>query len=188
MVMFRGRPSEKPKATKLINVATTNDNFNSDENWKKIVGSVRPLHSQDIRSPPPQIPRAAKAFSRASTSSDDDFFGESPALGTSSPTLSTSSWGTSSYGSCNSLQELTGSGRMKPSESTNSLSRMSDNMSRYASTLNLHDLDVDEEVDDDVDNDNDNDNILEICEADDMIDSKADEFIARFYDQMKSQE
>lgn len=178
MVMLRGRPTEKPKSTKLINAAKTNDNFNSDENWKKLVGSIRPLHSQDIRSPPPHIPRAAKAFSAASTSSDDDYFGASPAL-------STTSWGTS-YGSSNSLQELAESGRMKQSESTNSLSGLSiDNLSRYASALNLNDLDVDEEVDEDVENESDN--VLENCEADDMIDSKADEFIARFYDQMKGQ-
>lgn len=179
MVMLSGRPNEKPKASKPINVGKTNDNLNSDENWTKLVGSMRPLHSQDIQSPPPQIPRASKAFSVGSTSSDDEFFGASPAM-------STTSWGTTSYGSSNSLQELDGSGRMKQSESTNSLSRMSDNMSRIASALNLHDLDVDEKVDDDVEDESDN--VLEYCEADDMIDSKADEFIAKFYDQMKSQQ
>ena len=61
-------------------------------------------------------------------------------------------------------------------------------MSRYASALNLHDLDMEEEVDADIDDEEQNDNVLEnYCEADDMIDSKADEFIAKFYDQMKSQ-
>ena len=180
MVMLRGRPVQKSKPKNLINVAKFNENFNSDEDWKMIVGSIRPLHSQDIRSPPPQIPRAAKAFSAASPSSDDDYFASSPAL-------STTSWGTTSYGSSTSLQELAGSGSwMKQSDSTNSLSsKMSDTMSRYASALNLHDLDADEEVDDDVDDDSDN--ALENCEADDMIDSKADEFIARFYGQMKNQ-
>ncbi|WOG83836.1 hypothetical protein DCAR_0103014 [Daucus carota subsp. sativus] len=93
------------------------------------------------------------------------------------------------YGSTNNLQELTGLGRMRQSESTNSLSsKMSDTMSRYASALNLHDLDMEEEVDADVDDEEQNDSVLEkYCEADDMIDSKADEFIAKFYDQMKSQ-
>ncbi|KAL8101037.1 uncharacterized protein LOC141686605 [Apium graveolens] len=181
MGMLGGRPSEKPKATKQITAATTNDNLNSDENWKMVVGSMRPLHSQDLRSPPPQIPRPAKTFSIESTSSDDDYFGASPAL-------STTSWGTTSYGSSSSLQELAESGRMRQSESTNSLSKMSmENMSRYASALNLGDLDADEEADEDVEDDSNN-LLLEICEADDMIDSKADEFIARFYDQMKGQQ
>ena len=179
MVMLRSRLGEKSKAKIPINVSKHHDNSNnSDENWKKLVGSMRPLHSQDNRSPQPM-----KAFSRPSTSSDDDFFG-------SSSSFSTSSWGTpSNYGSTNNLQELTGLGRMRQSESTNSLSsKMSDTMSRYASALNLHDLDMEEEVDADVDDEEQNDSVLEkYCEADDMIDSKADEFIAKFYDQMKSQ-
>lgn len=183
MVLLRNRPNEKPKVTNIFNVPKCNDNSKSDGKWKKIVGSMRPFHMQDSLSTPPQSPVPDKAFCVASTSttserSEDEFFASSPAL-------STTSWGTTSYASTNSLQDLAGSGTIKHSASTNSLRKMSDNMSRYASALNLHDLDIDEEVEEDVGDDNDN--VLENCDADNMIDAKADEFIARFYEQMRSQ-
>lgn len=183
MVLFRNRPNEKPKAANIFNVPKCNDKSKSDEKWKKFVASMRPLHMQDSLSTPPQSPVPDKAFCVASTSStsersEDEFFA-------SSPSLSTTSWGTTSYASTTSLQDLTGSGLIKQSPSTNSLRKMSGNMSRYASALNLHDLGMDEKIEEDVEDDDDN--VLENCEADNMIDAKADEFIAKFYEQMRSQ-
>ena len=187
MVLLRNRPKEKPKPTNIFNVPAKckdNSNSKSDGKWKKFVGSIRPLHMQDSLSTPPQSPVPDKAaFWVASTSttisSEDEFFASSPAL-------STTSWGTTSYASTTSLQDLAGSGTMKQSPSTNSLRKMSDNMGRYASALNLHDLDIDE-VEDEVEVEDDDDNVLENREADNMIDAKADDFIARFYEQMRSQ-
>lgn len=185
MVLLRNRPNEKPKAMmNIFNVPKCNDNSKSDEKWKKFVGSIRPLHMQDIISTPPQSPVPDKAFcvpltSTMSERSEDEFFASSPAL-------STTSWGTPSYASTNNLQDLAGSGIIKKSTSTNSLRKMSDNMSRYASALNLHDLDIDEDIEED--GEDDDDNVLENCEADNMIDAKADDFIAKFYEQMRSQQ
>ncbi|KAK1356890.1 hypothetical protein POM88_050146 [Heracleum sosnowskyi] len=184
MVLLRNRPNEKPKAANIFNVPKCNDISESDgKYWKKVVGSMRPLHMQDSLSTPPQSPVPDKAFCVASTSStsersEDDIF-------SSSPSLSTTSWGTTTSASTTSLQDLAGSGTLiKKSESTHSLRKMSDNMSRYASALNLHDLGMDEDIEED--DEDDGDNVLENCEADNMIDSKADEFIARFYEQMRS--
>lgn len=185
MVLFRNRPNEKPKAVDIFNVPKCNEKSKSDGKWKKVVVSMRPLHMQDSLSTPPQSPVPDKAFCVASTStsttserSEDEFFA-------SSPSLSATSWGTSSYASTTSLQDLAGSGTLKQSESTNSLRKMSDNMNRYASALNLYDLGMDEKIEEDVEDDDDN--VLENFEADNMIDAKADEFIARFYEQLRSQ-
>lgn len=184
MVLLRNRPNEKPKAVNIFNIPKCNDKSKSDEKWKRVVGSLRPLHMQDNLSTPPQSPVPDKAFCVASMSStsersEDELFASSPAL-------STTSWGTMSYASTTSLQDLPGSGTIRQSESTHSLRKMSDNMSRYASALNLHDIGMDQEIEEDVEEDDD-DNVLENCDADNMIDAKADEFIARFYQQMRTQ-
>ncbi|KAL1827335.1 hypothetical protein ACET3Z_005747 [Daucus carota] len=179
MVLLRNRPNKKPKVTK---VSKCNDNSRLDGKWKRLVGSMRPLHMQDKRSTPPQSPGPKKALFSVSTvseRSEDEFFA-------SSPSLSTTSWSTSSYASTSSLQDQAGIGTIKQSASSNSLRKMSDNMSRYASSLNLHDFDMDEEIEEDIEDDDDN--VLEKCEADNMIDTKADEFIAKFYQQMRSQQ
>ncbi|CAK9185803.1 unnamed protein product [Ilex paraguariensis] len=55
-------------------------------------------------------------------------------------------------------------------------------MSQYASANNLQELDKDEESGDD-----DPDEVFDAIRGDEMIDSKADEFIAQFYQQMKLQ-
>lgn len=183
MVLLRNRPHEKPKVANIFNVPKCDNKSKSDGKWKKAVGSMRPLHMQDNLSTPPQSPAPDKAFCVAWTSttserSEVDFFA-------SSPSLSTTSWGTTSYASTTSLQDLAGSGTIKQSPSTNSLRKMSDNMSLYASALNLHDLGRDEDIEEVVEDDDDN--VLENCEADNMIDAKADEFIARFYEQMRNQ-
>ncbi|XP_022949039.1 GATA zinc finger domain-containing protein 8-like [Cucurbita moschata] len=62
-----------------------------------------------------------------------------------------------------------------------------DGMSRYASAINLQELDQNNDDDDD-NNDNDNQAEPKIDEdenADDMIDAKAEMFIAQFYEQMR---
>ncbi|CAI9105499.1 OLC1v1004430C1 [Oldenlandia corymbosa var. corymbosa] len=123
--------------------ANTNDSNNSDGNWKKIVGSMRPLHLQNdvvVESPPPSLPP-------------------------SSPTLS--------------LSDHHGIRSFSPSPSHSS---STGSMSQYASASNLQALD---DGDEDDDQDVDPDVVFDAICGDELIDSKAEEFIAQFYQQMK---
>ncbi|XP_010259379.1 PREDICTED: uncharacterized protein LOC104598838 [Nelumbo nucifera] len=65
---------------------------------------------------------------------------------------------------------------LPPKSTTLTPSSSTDSMSRYASAQNLQELDRSEQ-----DEDGDDDN------GDEMIDAKAEEFIARFYEQMRLQ-
>ncbi|KAK1356891.1 hypothetical protein POM88_050147 [Heracleum sosnowskyi] len=86
--------------------------------------------------------------------------------------------------STGNIPEMTTKG-MSYSKSTSNLQDLKLGMRRYASALNLLDLDINEQVD--VEEDGDHDKALENCDGDVMIDDKADQFIAQFYQQMKSQ-
>lgn len=68
--------------------------------------------------------------------------------------------------------------------SSTDLQKLDKRSSRYASAKDLLELDLKGESDDDDDSDEemDNNNV-----GDEMIDTKADEFIAKFYNQMKLQ-
>ncbi|MCD7453850.1 hypothetical protein HAX54_022346 [Datura stramonium] len=113
------------------------------ENWKKLVGCMRPLHLQDNQSPPSPHPLPPPS---PSVESCEHF--SSPY----SPSLSTSSAGTmSQYASANNLQELFG------------------------------------ENDDDDEEEEDPDQVFDAIGADEMIDVKAENFIAQFYEQMRRQ-
>lgn len=125
--ILRKKPDEKEEARKKMKTAE------SDGNWKKIVGSMRPLHVQDT----PQSPMCQM-------SPMSDYF-PSPA----SPAAS-SSCGT---------------------------------MSQYASALNLRDLDNC----DDENEEGDPDEVFDAITGDEMIDAKAEEFIAQFYKQIQIQ-
>lgn len=214
MGMLQNRPNEKQKSPKIKKVSKNN----SDEKWKKIVGSMRPLHLQDNLSPKPQRPSVTIP---AVEGLEDDCFTASPASSIASPAYTMSQ-----YASANNLQELGGVGTMRQSASvgnlqelagvggtikysmrqsasvgnlqelygkasgsasTSHLRRLSGTMSAYASALNLHDLDEDEESNEEQ-VDEDNDKVFDNYDSDVMIDTKADEFIAQFYQQMKSQE
>ena len=120
--ILRKKPDEKEAAKKKT--------AEPDANWKKIVGSMRPLHVQTPQSPMYQM-----------SPMSDDF--PSPA----SPAAS-SSCGT---------------------------------MSQYASALNLRDLDNCD------DEEGDPDEVFDAITGDDMIDAKAEEFIAQFYKQIQIQ-
>ncbi|XP_060180877.1 uncharacterized protein LOC132610575 [Lycium barbarum] len=113
------------------------------ENWKKLVGSMRPLHLQDNQSPPsPHPPPPVKSLSLPVECCE--IF--------SSPSPSTSSAGTiSQYASANNLQELYG-----------------------------------EKSDDE--EEEDPDHVFDTIGADEMIDAKAENFIAQFYEQMRRQQ
>ncbi|KAL8089326.1 hypothetical protein AgCh_038946 [Apium graveolens] len=87
--------------------------------------------------------------------------------------------------STGNIPELMTKGGMSYSKSNSNLQDFNKfGMRRYASALNLLDLDINEEVDEEEDGD---DKALENCAGDVMIDDKADQFIAQFYQQMKSQ-
>lgn len=170
MVMIQNPRNEKTKPVKVAH------NY-SDDKWKKLVGSMRPLHLQDSQSPPPQNPAVAQAIKipTGKRSEIDELFPISPS--------STSSWGTmSQFASTNNLQEVAGTGTMSQSSSASNLQELAggaSTMSQYGSATNLRDLDVEEE--------DESDKVLENCEADVMIDAKAEEFIAQFYEQMRRQ-
>jgi hypothetical protein len=70
-----------------------------------------------------------------------------------------------------------------PSPTASSSSSSDDSMSRYASAVNLPELDKSNNDDDDDDDDEDDASYG----GDEMIDVKAEEFIAHFYEQMKLQ-
>ncbi|KAM3326431.1 hypothetical protein P3S67_001557 [Capsicum chacoense] len=114
------------------------------ENWKKLVGSMRPLHLQDNQSPPNPRPPVK------SPSMPAEFFEQFSSPYSVSP--SSSSAGTmSQYASANNLQELCGERN-------------------------------DEEEEEDPDQ------AFDAYGADDMIDAKAENFIAQFYEQMRLQQ
>ncbi|CAN4093006.1 unnamed protein product [Withania somnifera] len=115
------------------------------ENWKKLVGSMRPLHLQD-KSPPSSHPPPPVRSPSLPAECFEIF--SSPY----SPSSSTSSAGTmSKYASANNLQELCG--------------ERNDN-----------------------NEEEDPDRAFDAIGADDMIDAKAENFIAQFYEQMRRQQ
>ncbi|KAK3020576.1 hypothetical protein RJ639_046926 [Escallonia herrerae] len=130
LFILRQKPGEKSKRVQL-EVA-------SSGNWKKMLGSMRPLHLQDNPSPPPpSVVVSIEQFEDV--------------LPPASPAPSTSSAGT---------------------------------MSQYASANNLQELDKHEESDDE---DDETDKEFDDKAGDEMIDAKAEEFIAHFYEQMRLQ-
>ncbi|KAG7025579.1 hypothetical protein SDJN02_12076, partial [Cucurbita argyrosperma subsp. argyrosperma] len=139
LFMLRRR-SNKSKAT----VDTGSDK----SVWRRLVGSMRPLHVQGNESPPMSLPPLK---------------------------------------SKKNLEELPTTWSLSPSSPSSSLSftrtsrSSSFGTSKYASAINLQELDGR--------NDDDNDkNVIEDNNGgDEMIDAKAEEFIAQFYEQMRLQ-
>ncbi|XP_055811883.1 uncharacterized protein LOC129881799 [Solanum dulcamara] len=120
------------------------------ENWKKLVGSMRPLHLQDNQSPPsPHDPLPPPVKSTSLPVEFSEHF-SSPY----SPSPSTSSVGT---------------------------------MSQYASANNLQELYGENNINDDNEEEEDPDQVFDAIGGDDMIDAKAENFIAQFYEQMRLQ-
>lgn len=126
LFMIRSR-SEKSKSVDVVSRGL----------WKRLVGSMRPLHLQSNTLPPPAIRNELKMTPPTSERYEDVQFGPHSPVG---PMSSASS---------------------------------EDSMSRYASAVNLQELDPTNGEDEN--------------SGDDMIDAKAEEFIAHFYEQMKLQ-
>lgn len=137
--------------------------------WKKIVGSIRPFHLQDNQSPQPSAHSIA-ASPTVEQRPDDDV--STPLPPSPHAIINRSSANSddrmSQYGSTTNLQELD-----KGSES------------RYASAVNLQAVAKQGETDDN--DDGGDDGISNNNVGDEMIDSKAEEFIAKFYQQMRVQ-
>lgn len=125
LVMLRKRTDEKEAKKEKSNRG----------DWKKIVGSMRPLHVQET----PESPM----YAMSPASETCSYMSASPAPSTSS---------------CGS-------------------------MSQYASALNLRDL----YNSDDEEEERDPDEVFDAITGDEMIDSKAEEFIAQFYKQIQHQ-
>lgn len=129
LVALRSDNKKKSSLRKATSVVDMND-----ANWKKIVGSMRPLHLQDDKSPAPSPGRSGTW--------DNLVYNHShPPSSPSSSSVST--------------------------------------LSQYASASNLQALD------DVGDEDEDADVAFDAIRGDEMIDYKAEEFIAQFYHQMQ---
>lgn len=115
--------------------------------WRRLLGSMRPLHIQGNESSPTAI---EADMTLTLSKSKEDFEESSMPLSSSSPSPSLSS---SSFSHASRSSSF--------------------GTSQYASANNLQELD---------ENSDDNDN-----GGDEMIDAKAEEFIAQFYEQMRRQ-
>lgn len=164
MFVLRHRTKGKQKAAQVAVSSTKGD-------WKKLVGSMRPLHLQDNNSQAaydycattssPSALSCSGTMSQYASASDLQAM-DVPAAGAPSITDSMSQ-----YASANDLQAL-------------EASTSSGTMSQYASANNLQELDDEEEEEDP-------DQVFDAIGADDMIDAKAEEFILQFYQQMRRQ-
>ncbi|XP_011659385.1 uncharacterized protein LOC105436176 [Cucumis sativus] len=144
LFMIRRRHSKKPKASV---------DMGADKGlWRRLLGSIRPLHIHGNEPPP----TAARDMSLPPSKPKEDFeealmplpsHSTSPSSSSLSRTSRSSSFGTSQYASASSLQEF----------------------------------------DDNTDGDDDENEIHEDNGGDEMIDAKAEEFIAQFYEQMRRQ-
>lgn len=151
MFVLRHRTKGKQKAAQVIT---------QQGDWKKLVGSMRPLHLQDNNNNNNTLYCATSPSAASQYSSADDL--KSP------DQLDTMS----QYASANDLKSL---------DALASASASSETMSQYASANNLQDLDEQEEEEDDPDK------VFDAIGADDMIDAKAELFILQFYQQMRRQ-
>lgn len=184
LFMLRGRSKKKS----LIPVDDKSTSI-----WRKIVGSIRPLHLQSNQSPPLFSQSNSQKFDQPvillPSSPPQSIGGGSvltdfPAEEPFSP--SPMSPANSCYASAIGLNELVQSDENSHyAASAIGLNELvqSDEDIRYASAIGLNKL-----VQSDEENDK-NDLIIEECNenGDDKIDDKADEFIAQFYQQMRLQ-
>ncbi|OIT02449.1 PREDICTED: uncharacterized protein LOC109227164 [Nicotiana attenuata] len=166
MFVLRHGTKGKQKAAQVAVSSTKGD-------WKKLVGSMRPLHLQDNNSRTPSqtaydycATASPSALSCSGTMSQYASANDLQALDVpaAAPSITDSM---SQYASANDLQAL-------------EASTSSGTMSQYASANNLQELDDEEEEEDP-------DQVFDAIGADDMIDAKAEEFILQFYQQMRRQ-
>lgn len=135
--MYMMRKGPKEKAVKNYSIPDQDSNAN----WKKLVGSMRPLHMQEgVPSPPSSVGSDCTPTRRGMY--DETIVLESPATPASSAS-----------------------------------------MSQYASAVSLRDL-VDSSDDEE---EEDPDEVFDAVCGDEMIDVKAEEFIAKFYQQIRIQ-
>ncbi|XP_021904441.1 uncharacterized protein LOC110819515 [Carica papaya] len=127
--------------------------------WKRLVGSIRPLHLQSNQSPPAPL----------TMTSDLPLPLPSPSSAVHEQVV---------------VEEVFTPPPCSPTTSSSS----HDDMSRYQSALNLQELDRhhDDSCEED-DEDYDDEEVYDDNGGDEMIDAKAEEFIAKFYAQIKIQ-
>ncbi|RDX81868.1 hypothetical protein CR513_37404, partial [Mucuna pruriens] len=186
LLMMRGRRSRKSK------VFVMDDKSKSI--WRKIVGSIRPLHLQSDHSPSPHhnnndnniipiIPQSKPMItappSENSTDHSDEGF-ESASEFTCSPP-------SSRYASAVGLSEMMLEEENKNVKEEEAVKENSDdkdknNDDENDEKKNVKEEDVVKDKNDDKNKDNDNDG-----DWDEMIDAKAEEFIAQFYRQIRLQ-
>ncbi|KAL9669813.1 hypothetical protein QQ045_007362 [Rhodiola kirilowii] len=142
--------------------------------WRKLLGATRPLHLEDKKSSSPSAPHPAATKAATIVPEDDQPPQPAPlALINVEPAFIT----------VEEEKTIVPLPRDNPQGSPSSASTSSGcEESRYASALNLRELDICDEEDDEE----------EDCQFDDsagdsMIDVKAEMFIAQFYEQMRLQ-
>ncbi|KAJ6674982.1 COTTON FIBER PROTEIN [Salix viminalis] len=126
--------------------------------WKKLLSSMRPLHINSSQSTPRSIGREKVPMA---TLTSKDVYEPSEA-----------------FEDVEQLEVLTPPWSPAPKSTAGSSSGQT---SQYASAQNL------QELDDQRDEDDEDDSYYDDKYGDEMIDMKAEEFIAKFYDQMKFQ-
>jgi len=176
LFMMRGR-NQKSKVLPVYD--------ESNSVFRKLLGSMRPLHLQSNQSPrhPQSNDQSFKITLSSPSSSHEEDEGDLAVTPESNFLVEepySPSPPSSRYASAVGLNELV------PSDDDN------EKRSRYASAIGLNEF-----VQSDEDNENQEEIVEEECEengygdhdgdGDDMIDAKADEFIAQFYMQMRLQ-
>lgn len=176
------QPNDR-KQGKVVVIKKAAEETAKPAQWEKIVGSMRPLHLQEnFQSPTRSIEHDSPALADGLNLSEDNFIG-SPCASSPSPSMSSrmsETYTMSSYSSAINLQDLDVPRTPKSRYSSSaSLPGLDTPKSRYCSMNNLQDLLKGEEGEDE-----DEDEVFERITADEHIDSKADEFIAKFYQGM----
>lgn len=152
LFMMRSRSSRKSKVLPI--------NDDSRSIWRKLVGSMRPLHLQSNQCLRPQIDN-----NNSNNNDNDDMVMKKKMITT-----------IEEMPSCDHIQSEDVFDSASPSPAS----------SRYASAVGLNEMvkDQEEEEVENVVKDNKDNNE---GDGDDMIDAKAEEFIAQFYKQMRLQ-
>ncbi|XP_062108230.1 uncharacterized protein LOC133819065 [Humulus lupulus] len=144
--------------------------------WNCLVGSMRPLHLQSHGSP----------CHRHSIHDENDVVKSSSSPSPSpSPSLIQTAASPMSPGASSSYSSSSSDDEMSRYASAANLQEL-DTESRYASATNLRELDNDDSECDDRKTNNNN-NLYDENGGDEMIDVKAEEFIAQFYKQIRLQ-
>lgn len=165
--------------------------------WKKLLGSMRPMHLQSNQSPP-QILNGKNNHKKVviennvnsiiDTQGEDGFHNASEFLNSPSPTRSyLASVASSRYASAVGLSEMVEEEKEEEiveKDNNNNNNNENDDDMIDADAAGLNEMVEEEKKEEIVNKDSNNNNEID---EDDMIDAKAEDFIAKFYREMRLQ-